>query len=275
MTGIPVETLATIDSTNAEAKRRAQSGMRGPVWLRADAQTAGVGRSGREWHSPQGNLFATLLTPWAGKLGDAALMSFVACLAVADALDFILTDDATFARNELGGSRHSGDSAVPPPRGGALRHPSERLISQQDRVTLKWPNDALLDGKKVAGVLLEAGSNWLAIGIGINLAHKPTETRWPAIALADVTSAPTPADVLSIVARAFDNRQRQFETEGFAPIRTAWLARAARLGETIEARLANASHSGIFNGIAEDGALLLGTDTGEKRLAAADIYFPT
>ena len=239
MTAIPVETLTTIDSTNAEAKRRAQAGTRGPLWLRAEAQTAGVGRSGREWQSPQGNLFATLLTPWAGELRDAALMSFVACLAVADTLDAFVAD---------------GSSA---------------------RITLKWPNDALLDGKKVAGVLLEAGSGWLAIGIGINLAHKPIETRWPPIALADVTDAPSPTEAMAVLSQTIENRQRQFETHGFTPIRTAWLARAARLGQPIEARLANATYTGIFNGIAEDGALLLGTDTGEQRLAAADIYFPT
>lgn len=233
-----VETLATTDSTNAEARRRAQSGQRGPVWLHADTQTAGVGRSGRNWHSPTGNLFATLLMPLAGDLSDAALMSFVACLAVADTLDTYVAPD---------------------------------------RVTLKWPNDALLDGKKVAGVLLEAGgeegARWLAVGIGINLAHKPTEARWPPIALSDVTRAPTPDQALATLAAAFEIWQSRFESSGFAPIRTAWLSRAARLGKRIEARLTNATHSGLFKGIDADGALLLAADDGDKRIAAADIYF--
>ncbi len=237
-----VETLAVIDSTNAEAKRRAAAGQRGPLWLCARTQTSGVGRGGREWHSPEGNLYATLLMPFAGELRDAALMSFVACLAVAETLDHCL----------------------------AVAKPS-------DRITLKWPNDALLDGKKVAGVLLEAGgaesARWLAVGIGINLVHKPDEARWPPIALADVADPPTPAQALAVLAARFENWQAQFEAGGFAPVRAAWLSRAARLGERIEARLANTAHSGIFQGIAGDGALLLAADQGDMRIAAADIYF--
>lgn len=237
-----VETLTTIDSTNAEAKRRAGSSQRGPIWLRAETQTAGVGRSGRSWYSPKGNLYATFLTPFAGEMQDAALMSFVACLAVAETLDGYI------------GS------------GGA------------NRVTLKWPNDALLDGKKVAGVLLEAGgeqhARWLAVGIGINLIDKPTDARWPPIALGEVTEVPAAAEVLTTLAQNFDQLQSRFETEGFKPIRTAWLARAARLGERIEARLTTETLTGIFKDITEDGALLLATDDGDKRITAADIHFP-
>lgn len=237
-----------IDSTNAEAKRRAIAGQRGPMWLRADAQTAGVGRGGRDWHSPQGNLYTTFLTPFAGDIGNAALMSFVACLAVAETLDHYLS---------VG---------------------SSDFDHVHQRVTLKWPNDALLDGKKVAGVLLEAGGDanarWLAIGIGINLTHKPDAARWPPIALSDVTQAPTAVEAQDVIAACFDRWQSRFEREGFAPVRRAWLDRAARLGERIEARLANATHSGIFQGIAEDGALLLAADHGDMRIAAADIYFP-
>lgn len=235
----PVETFATIDSTNAEAKRRALSGQRGPVWLRADAQTSGVGRGGREWYSPSGNLFATLLTPFAGELRHAALVSFVACLAVADTLD----------------------ACVP-----------------ASKVSLKWPNDALLDGKKVAGVLLEAGGeegkHWLAIGIGINLTEKPAKFRWPPIALADVVSPPpSPAAALEVLSRSFDHWLRCFETSGFSPVREAWLARAAHIGQRIEARLANATHSGIFQGLGDDGSLLLAGDHGDMRITAADIHF--
>ncbi len=236
----PVETLATIDSTNAEAKRRALSGSRGPLWLRADVQSGGVGRGGREWYSPEGNLYATLLTPFNGEMRDAALVSFVACLAVADTLDtYAPTSD----------------------------------------VALKWPNDALLDGKKVAGVLLEAGgepdTRWLAIGIGINLLHKPSEARWPPIALADLTAPPSPAESLETLARSFDAWMTEFEKFGFSPIREAWLSRAAHLGERIEARLANRTQTGIFQGLGEDGALLLATDQGDIRITAADIYFST
>ena len=237
----PVETFATIDSTNAEAKRQALSGQRGPVWLRADAQTNGVGRSGREWYSPTGNLFATLLMPFAGELRHAALVSFVACLAVADTLD---------------------------------------AYAPASSVSLKWPNDALLDGKKVAGVLLEAGGeagrHWLAVGIGINLTEKPAEYRWPPIALADVVSPPpSPSAALNALSRSFDHWRKRFESSGFSPVREAWLARAAHLGERIEARLTNATHTGIFQGLGEDGSLILSTTDGDIRVTAADIHFPT
>jgi len=235
-----VETLATIDSTNAEAKRRAQAGMRGPIWIRAETQSAGVGRNRRAWHSPLGNLYATLLTPFNGALADAALMSFVACLAVADTLNTSVASE---------------------------------------KVSLKWPNDALLDGKKVAGVLLEAGgvenARWLAIGVGINLAHKPDDARWPPIALSDVTLPPSPEIALETLIQSFDKWLSTFERDGFSPIRKAWLSRAARLGQRIEARLPDITHVGVFEGLSNNGALILGTDSGEMRIAAADIYFPT
>ena len=199
-----------------------------------------MGRSAREWYSPKGNLYATLLMPFAGEIRHAALVSFVACLAVADTLD---------------------------------RYTSTSLIS------LKWPNDVLLNGKKVAGVLLEAGGgpgqHWLAVGVGINLLHKPSEARWSPIAIADVAPPPSPVTALETLAQSFDGWLTRFETSGFSPIREAWLARAAHIDERIEARLANATHTGVFRGLGEDGTLLLTKDDGDIQISAADIYFPT
>ena len=235
----PVETLATIDSTNTEAKRRACDGFRGPLWIHAEVQSGGIGRGGRDWYSPKGNLFATLLMPLNGEMRNAALMSFVACLAVADTLD---------------------------------------AYAPTSRVSLKWPNDALLDGKKVAGVLLEAGGEpderWLSIGVGINLLHKPTEARWPPIALADVSLPPSPVVALETLAKSFDVWQKRFEKSGFLPIREAWLSRAAHIGERIEARMPNKTHIGVFEGIGEDGTLLLAAEEGDIQISAADIHFP-
>ena len=237
-----VEVFDSLDSTSAEASRRAAAGQRGPVWIMARQQSAGVGRMGRVWSSPAGNLYATLLMPFAGPLPDAALMSFAACLAVADTLD-------TFVAPE--------------------------------RVALKWPNDALLDNRKVAGVLLEAGGTetdrWLSIGIGINLAHTPEDFRWPPIALSEASGQThAPEDVLDGLSTAFEYRRAAFIDAGFdfAPTRAAWMARAARLGERIEARLTIGNLSGIFRGIAENGALLLETAEGVAHIAAADIHFP-
>ena len=236
------EALGTIDSTSLEAARRAATGERGPLWLWAARQTAGRGRSGREWASPEGNLHATLLMPVEDDPARTALHSFVACLAVADTLD--------------------------------------TLVGAPKRVSLKWPNDALLDGRKVAGVLLESGitdgGRWLSIGVGIDLAHAPAETRWPAISVAGATGqlAPAPEATLDILAPAMATRIARFEQGGFAPIRTEWLTRAARLGETVEARLPAETVTGVFETLDEDGAMLLQTGTGARRIHAADVFFP-
>ena len=238
---IPVETFRQIDSTNAEAARRAASGMCGPLWLRADVQTSGRGRSGRSWASDARNLHATLLLPVEDDPARAALHSFVACLAVADTFD--------------------------------------ALGVEGERVALKWPNDVLIDGRKSAGVLLESGTGkagrWLAIGIGINLAHAPADTRWPAISVHDVTGrVHPPAEALDILSEAIASHVGRFDREGFAPVRAAWLARAARLGEIVEACLPRETLSGRFETLDEDGAMLLHTDTGIRRIVAADVHFP-
>ena len=237
-----IETLGTIDSTSLEAARRAATGERGPLWLHAGAQTVGRGRHGRDWASPEGNLYATLLFPVADDPARAALHSFAACLAVADCLDV--------------------------------------LTGARARVAIKWPNDALLDGCKVAGVLLESGigtaGRWLSIGVGINLAHAPAESRWPATSIAAATGrpAPDPAQALTLLSQAMTTRLHQFETEGFASIRIDWLSRAARLGETVEARLPGHTTRGIFETLDGDGAMVLRTDAGARRIHAADVHFP-
>ena len=129
----------------------AERGETGPLWIVARRQSAGRGRRGREWSSETGNLAATLLTVVRRPPAEAAQLTFVAALAVADLLD-----------------------AYAPP---AL-------------VSIKWPNDVMLDDRKASGILLESGAHdsgglWLAVGIGVNLAHAPTNTERPATALAD------------------------------------------------------------------------------------------
>ena len=236
------EALGTIASTSLEAARRAATGERGPLWLWAVQQTAGRGRSGRDWASPEGNLHATLLMPVIDDPAHTARHSFAACLAVADTLD--------------------------------------ALIGDSERTTLKWPNDALLDARKVAGVLLESGladgARWLSIGIGINLANTPSETRWPAISVTEATDAapPTPEATLDLLAPAMNARIEQLHKDGFGAIRTDWLARAIRLGETVEARLPAETMTGIFETLDDDGAMLLQTGTGLRRIHAADVHFP-
>lgn len=240
--GTDLLTLEQTDSTNAEARRRI--GAPRPLWITAQNQTSGRGREGRPWASPPGNLAATLLLPSDRAPADLARHAFHAGLAVADLFDALAP-------------------GVP--------------------VAMKWPNDALLNGKKAAGVLLESfgpggghAAN-LAIGIGVNLAHHPDpgETRWPPTSVKAETGRDTdPADALTLLATALARWLAIEATQGFAPVRAAWLARAARLGQPIEARLPRESVTGRFEDLDSDGALVLRTQTGLRRIAAADVYFP-
>ncbi len=244
--GVSLRAFAEIDSTNEEAKRLGEAGEAGPLWITAERQTAGRGRRGREWVSPSGNFMGTLLLHPQATPRKAAELSFVAALAVHDAVDGLL----------------------PPGLRAGLK--------------LKWPNDLLHDGKKLAGILLEssgiAGGEiaWLAIGIGINLAQFPEGVEYPATSLAALGVADvTPEDALERLAAAFDRRLQQWrDVQGFAAIREAWLARAAGLGGPITVRLADETFDGVFVGLAPDGALEVRTATGEMRqISAGDVFF--
>jgi BirA family biotin operon repressor/biotin-[acetyl-CoA-carboxylase] ligase len=238
----PIDWLPEIDSTNAEARRRAEAGERGPVWIAALLQTAGRGRRGRAWDTGEGNLAATLLFQTDKPPAEAAQLSFVAALAVSDL----------------------AHAFVPP----AL-------------VSLKWPNDPLIYGRKASGILIESGQHplgglWVAVGVGVNLVHAPDIPERPATSFAEHMSrpAPSPQEALDILARAFAAWQTVWEREGFAPIARAWTARAHGLGEPCEARLPEETVSGIAQGLDVDGALRLRLPDGrERRITAGDVYF--
>jgi BirA family biotin operon repressor/biotin-[acetyl-CoA-carboxylase] ligase len=224
--------LAEIDSTNSEARRLAQAGERGPVWIMADRQTAGRGRRGRIWEQGAGNLATTLLLT--DPPPDFAQLSFAAALAVADT------------------AAHFAPAA---------------------RVTVKWPNDVLADGKKLAGILLESGPGWLAVGIGINLAHFPEGTEFPAISLADFVTPPSPVEARAILAARFAHWYDAWMIQGFEALRAAWLARAGGLGAPIRARLPNETRHGLFEGIDGSGALLLNEQGRVTAIAAGEVFF--
>ena len=243
--GVARVVLDEVDSTMADAARRAP-GLAGPAWILARRQTAARGRRGRPWVNPEGNFAATLVFRPTGDAASAARQSFVAALALADVL-------------------------------AALAPAAE--------VALKWPNDVLVAGRKVSGILLESAGagralDHLAIGIGVNLAHAPpTEAldpgALPAIALAEVTGTVLPPEAfLDRLAPAVARWQAVHEAEGFAPIRAAWLARAARLGETITARTGRETLTGRFEGLDDTGALVLATPEGTRAIPAADIHLP-
>ncbi|MDG1457790.1 MAG: biotin--[acetyl-CoA-carboxylase] ligase [Pseudoprimorskyibacter sp.] len=234
-----------VDSTNSEAVRQAND-LNGPCWILAHYQTSGRGRRGRIWHMPRGNFAATLVFRPVGAPAHVALRSFVASLALYDALVSVT-------------GRSSGFS-------------------------LKWPNDVLLNGGKVAGILLESvgagsGVRNLAIGIGVNLIAAPGPEDVEAgacipVDLASTTGAlVTPEEFLEHLASAYARLEDQFTTYGFAPIRTAWLKRAARLGQVVTARTGTTEITGTFQTVDDTGALVLNTAHGTQAIAAADVYF--
>lgn len=236
MTGWPrgyaLQRHAELDSTNDHARRLAEAGEGGPVWITAARQTAGRGRRGRVWQMPQGNLAATLLLR--PVKNSPAQLSFAAALAVAD----MAVEDAP---------------------GHA--------------VTVKWPNDVLVDGRKLSGILLEAGDGWLAVGIGVNLAAAPEGMAFPATSLAALGISRTPDEALTGIAARFAHWYDVWMADGFEPLRTAWLARAEGLGGPIHARLPHEERHGLFVGLDPDGALLLDEQGRTRAITAGEVYF--
>ncbi|CAN5337465.1 biotin--[acetyl-CoA-carboxylase] ligase [soil metagenome] len=240
----PLLSFAALDSPNAETRRRAGAGGGGPLWITAAEQTAGRGRRGRAWSTRPGNLAATLLLTTDRSPSDVVRIAFVAALAVADL----------------------ADAFVPP----AL-------------VSVKWPNDVLVDGRKLSGSLIESGRMadrrlWLALGVGLNLAHAPTDVERPATALADhlrveVAAPPNPKAALSILAQALARRTAQWEADGFDAVVQAWSERAANLGRRCVAALPNESVEGVAEALEPDGALRLRLDDGSiRRITAGDVF---
>ena len=242
MSAPPIVALDEVDSTNAEARRRAEAGERGPLWITAKRQTAGRGRRGRNWETGAGNLAATYLAHTAKPPAEAAQVSFVAALAVADL---------------------------------AMAYVPATLVS------LKWPNDPMIAGRKTAGILVESGPHpagglWLAVGCGVNLATPPDAAERPATAFAEHMRAPPPAplDALTVLAEAFERWRGLWERLGFPPIAEAWTARAHGLGEACTARLPGETIQGVAEGLDGDGALRLRTNSGAiRRITAGDVFF--
>lgn len=155
------------------------------------------------------------------------------------------------------------------------------LLAPGVPVALKWPNDALLNGGKAAGVLLESAGagarvDWLAVGVGVNLSHCPAPEgcAWTPTSVALETGcSPAPELALEMLAASFARWSAVLEDQGFAPLRAAWLARAARLGQKIVAKLPDVTVEGVFTDIDAEGALVLTQGGRVRRIQAADVYF--
>lgn len=228
-----------LDSTSSEARRLAESGEQGPLWIVAERQTAGRGRRGRPWETLTGNLAATLLLRPDAPANMVGQLSFAAALSVADT------------------AAHFAPLAA---------------------IAVKWPNDVLAEGRKLAGILLESGQDatgtWLAVGIGINLAAAPEGTEFPATAFPDLGVAPpSPDAALTLLAGRFAHWYDGWMSGGFETLRTAWLARAGGLGLPIRARLPHETRHGLFEGIDKNGALLLNEQGRVSAISAGEVFF--
>jgi BirA family biotin operon repressor/biotin-[acetyl-CoA-carboxylase] ligase len=241
--GYRLVSYESVGSTNDEAKQLARAGAAAGTIVSARRQTAGRGRRGRTWLSPPGNFYASFVLRPCSAAGRAAQLGFVGAVAVGDAL--------------------------------------REVVPGCQGIAYKWPNDVMIGGRKIAGLLLEAESgtdalvDWLVLGIGINLVAAPSGTELPATSLAAACgTAPTPEAMLERLAARLDTRLGQWRIEGFAPIRAAWLADAMSLGRRIRVRLDRAEWHGRFRALDSEGALVLDTEDGPRRIAAGEI-FPT
>lgn len=250
--GIPVLAFDRIDSTNAEARRLAAQGERGPLWIVAAEQTGGRGRLGRSWVSEPGNLYATLLFAIDAGPAVAAQVSFVAAVAVRRAV------------------------------ANALPHLDPRI---------KWPNDLLIGGAKFCGLLPEVvaqSPTVIALGCGINIAHAPIGTPYPVTHLLarhpsesrgpSQPWVPAFAGMTKEVESIFEQLDSSLSTcmkiwdegRGFAAIRDLWSAHALGL----DGPCTTEHGDGIFRGLAADGALVLELADGtRKHIHSGEVRF--
>jgi len=234
----------TIDSTNSEAMRRAHNGEPSGLWIWAETQSAGRGRSGRKWESARGNLFASLLLRLNCPIQTALQLSFVAGIALHEAVTRIAPADLSRA------------------------------------FALKWPNDLLLQDMKIGGILIESfelgtkpGST-AVIGTGLNVSGHPNHALYPATDLAAHGLIATPASVLGELVTAMAEWLEVWdEGAGFAAIREAWLSRSVQIGRPVRIRLEGGDVSGVFGGIDEMGSMrLIDGEGAEKRITAGDVF---
>ena len=237
--------LPETDSTNAEGFRRAAA-LTGPTWIIAGLQTAGRGRRARPWASPSGNFHGTLVLKPHEPAETVALRSFAAALALRDAL--------------------------------------VQVTGLPDSFRLKWPNDVLCNGGKIAGILLESQGLGgpepvLCIGIGVNLIAAPDASQVepgavPPVSLwQDTGLRVAPEAFLDALAPAYARWEEAFTSQGFAALRTEWLAHAARLGQPIRARTGSQTREGVFETVDDNGNLILRMSHGPVAIPAAEVFF--
>ena len=242
--GYVLRAFDRVESTNDEAKRLAEHGAEAGVVVVAGQQVKGRGRHGRVWQSPPGNLYASLLLRPDCTIAASAQLSLVASLALAEALIALAPADVD--------------------------------------VRVKWPNDVLVRGAKVAGLLLESAAAagervaWVVVGSGVNIESAPAGTPYPATALRYEGFPPlAPLDLLARYLGALDGWLARWQDGGFAAVRPAWLALGCGIGDQIRLRLPGEELAGRFLDVTEQGALLVGQDGDRRRqITAGELIFP-
>jgi len=229
-----------LDSTNSEALRLARAGERGSLWIVALDQASGRGRRGREWVSGDGNLAVSLLLNLNAAPAVAATLGFVASLAVARMC---------------------------------------RTLAATADVALKWPNDVLVNDRKVAGLLLESEAQpaglAIVVGFGVNLVAAPKGMAFPAIALSDARGAPvTVAEALPLLTEHWIDCMAIWDGgRGFGDIRRLWLDQARGIGQPVSVRTGHQVISGVFETLDEQGRLIVRGPDGAHVIGAGDVYF--
>ena len=230
-----IRTISETGSTNDDLAALAREGAAEGLWLRAERQTGGRGRQGREWHSPSGNLYASTLVRLRPGDPPAPTLALVAAVAL---------------------------------------HEVASAFAGDNRIEIKWPNDLLVAGAKLSGILLERLDDAVVVGFGVNLAEHPDQTVRPATSFAALGGSPGAELFLQALADSFARWLAVWRDEGLAPIRLRWLAAAHPRGTALSTHTASGAWvDGVFDGLDESGALRLRLADGTAQVVhAGDVF---
>lgn len=231
-----IHTVAETGSTNDDLASLAREGAPEGVWLRAGRQSGGRGRQGREWHSPPGNLYASTIVRIRPGDPPSPTLALVAAVALHEVVSAFAVAGVT--------------------------------------IEIKWPNDLLVAGAKLSGILLERIDDAIVVGFGVNLADHPDELARPAINMGMLGGAPDPARFLEALASGFARWVGCWRDEGLEPIRERWIAVAHPLGTALSTHTASGARiEGLFDGLDESGALRLRLPDGRSHVVhAGDVF---
>ncbi|MFD1694147.1 biotin--[acetyl-CoA-carboxylase] ligase [Roseibium aestuarii] len=247
--GLRIERHDSVLSTMVPAFERAREGVADDLWIIAREQTGGRGRRGRLWTSPPGNLYTSHLMVDPQPRARIGELPLVAAVALAEAVE-----------------RVCGFDGSGPGRDGGF-------------VRLKWPNDLLIGGAKVSGILLEAepridGRHCVVLGIGVNCQSHPEAGLYATTDLRAEGFDISPDRLFEALIERFSVWRGIWQEEGgFSAVRTAWLARAAHLGMEIGVRNGSREIRGIFRDLDATGHLILECADGEREIIfAGDVF---